>query len=260
MVFRQVSLPVVQGWEVLMSPDSLTYQQGSAGIWYQVPWLLVCWKCNVCPPPAPILNSPAPILSRAQRSHMTVYLRAWVWGQTALGSELTSPPTHWSDASGNKLAFKSSEAFYPLIQSPFLKPCRVNATGHRPSADWSISLPLCLPITWTLFFFLFIYLWPCLATCGISFPTRDRTSAPCTGSSKPWPLDHQGSPPDSSASPPALWFLLLSPLLVLPAPAPRCQPFSVVGQWPSSLSLNIPLNYLNILWLPLSFENYKKHS
>lgn len=96
MVFRQVSLPVVQGWEVLMLPDSLTYQQGSAGIWYQVPWLLVCWKCNVCPPPAPILNSPAPILSRAQRTRMTVYLRAWVWGQTALGSELTSPPTRWS--------------------------------------------------------------------------------------------------------------------------------------------------------------------
>lgn len=35
-------------------------------------------------------------LSHAQRSHMTVHLRAWVWSQTALGSELTSPPTHWS--------------------------------------------------------------------------------------------------------------------------------------------------------------------
>lgn len=39
-----------------MSPGSLTYQQGFAGMWIQVPWLPVWWKCNVCPPPTPILN------------------------------------------------------------------------------------------------------------------------------------------------------------------------------------------------------------
>ena len=180
----------------------------------------------------------------------------------ARGHLVTAPPHHLlTDLMPLEKNWLSSQ------QTPSTPSSKVLSSSPAESmplatvpVDWSTSLPLCLPIIRTLFFFLFIYFWPCLATCGISFPTRDRTSAPCTGSSKPWPLEHQGSPPDSPASPPTLWFLLLSPLLALPAPAPRCQPFSVVGQWPSSLSLNIPLDYLDILWLPLSFENYKKHS
>ena len=56
-----------------------------------------------------------------------------------------------------------------------------------------------LSITFFSFFFLnFIYLFGCsgsqLQHVGSSSLTRDRTWAPCTGSSESQPLDHQGSP------------------------------------------------------------------
>ena len=49
-----------------------------------------------------------------------------------------------------------------------------------------------------LFFLIFIYLFGCsgsqLQHVGSSSLTRDRTWAPCTGSSESQPLDHQGIP------------------------------------------------------------------
>ena len=37
-------------------------------------------------------------------------------------------------------------------------------------------------------------IFSCSMHAGSSSPTRDRTWAPCIGSSEPYPLDHQGSP------------------------------------------------------------------
>ena len=118
-------------------------------------------------------------------------------------------------------------------------------------------------------FFVFILATP-RGMWDLSFPTRDETRTPCTGSMESWPLDHQGSPSygHSNAQPwlKTLFSRVQFPLLSLPSTF--IYPFILkfinyelhtrqcARYWGCDNEQDeVHLEALNLSWMPLPLES-----